>query len=380
MTLQVCNAGGCTTQSVTVIVQAPAQLEPPVINLIGCGPLAVQVDDEVSCEPVVTGEVDTYVWEAGVATGDGETFSVAFGDAGEQTIELTACNGDGCDTATAAVEVSVAPVAVPPSLSLTPALLNFGSVATERTLTIGNSGGQSLNWSLSAPAWLLVSPGGGSVLRDESDGVTVTVNRALLGSGATAGQIQVSTNVGQATVSVLVTKPDVVDPVVVAPGDIELFVAWDQVGLSSGDDAVVAWLDGASATDDLDGVLAVANSAPDPLPIGASVVVFSATDEAGNTGTAQATVTVTALVQPPIVTVTCATPVFENAASACSVTSNTGGAITTYAWSDDGGGGGGSGSTYGPTFATAGPYTVTLLATNAGGSGGDTASVTVTVP
>ena len=75
---------------------------------------------------------------------------------------------------------------------------------------------------------------------------------------------------------------------------------------------------------------------------------------------------------------TCDTPVLVNVASACSA-SNGGGAIDTYAWSDTGGGSG-TLAAYGPSWATADLYEVTLEATNAGGTSSDSMFVSVQLP
>jgi len=66
--------------------------------------------------------------------------------------------------------------------------------------------------------------------------------------------------------------------------------------------AVSDYLTAASAVDVVDGVLPVTNDAPTEFPLGATTVTFSATDSAGNHGTAQATVTVVLTNAPPLVT------------------------------------------------------------------------------
>jgi len=96
-------------------------------------------------------------------------------------------------------------------------------------------------------------------------------------------------------------------------------------------------------------------------------VTLEATN-AGGMGSDTFDVTVNAAVVAPSITITCTTPITEGGSTNCSVFSNTGDAIDTYAWSDNGGGGGGAGISYSPTLSTAGPVTVTLVATNAGGS------------
>ena len=60
-----------------------------------------------------------------------------------------------------------------------------------------------------------------------------------------------------------------------------------------------AWLAAASATDTVDGHVSVDDNAPAVLPIGDTVVTFTATDHSGNTATAQSTLTVVTGAAPP---------------------------------------------------------------------------------
>ncbi len=64
--------------------------------------------------------------------------------------------------------------------------------------------------------------------------------------------------------------------------------------------AIAAFLAGASAVDNVDGTLPVTNDGPAVFPLGETVVTFSATDAAGNLGTATASVTVTDQTAPEI--------------------------------------------------------------------------------
>ena len=64
--------------------------------------------------------------------------------------------------------------------------------------------------------------------------------------------------------------------------------------------AIAAFLAGASAVDNVDGTLPVTNDGPAVFPLGETVVTFSATDAAGNLGTATASVTVADQTAPEI--------------------------------------------------------------------------------
>jgi hypothetical protein len=74
----------------------------------------------------------------------------------------------------------------------------------------------------------------------------------------------------------------------------------DGSGTPATDATIQAFLAGATATDNVEGAVAVTNDAPATFALGATVVTFTASDGSGNTGTAQATVTVTDTT-PPVV-------------------------------------------------------------------------------
>jgi prepilin-type N-terminal cleavage/methylation domain-containing protein len=84
---------------------------------------------------------------------------------------------------------------------------------------------------------------------------------------------------------------DTTAPLVIAPPDIEV-EAQSESGTPATNPAIAAFLAIAFAVDDVDPVVAVTNDAPSIFPIGDTIVTFSATDAANNTGTATATVTV----------------------------------------------------------------------------------------
>ena len=100
-----------------------------------------------------------------------------------------------------------------------------------------------------------------------------------------------STATATVTINVQAPTPDTTAPVVTAPANIT--VAANQAA------AITAFLNGATATDNIDGTVAVTHNAPLPLSVGAHLITFSATDAASNTGTASATITVIA---PPVST------------------------------------------------------------------------------
>ncbi len=91
-----------------------------------------------------------------------------------------------------------------------------------------------------------------------------------------------------------VTIVDTSAPVITVPDDITV-EGDDLDGSSDSNSVIAAFLAGATATDNVDPSVSVTHNAPEHFPIGDTVVIFSATDQAGNVATASATVTV----EPP---------------------------------------------------------------------------------
>ena len=105
-------------------------------------------------------------------------------------------------------------------------------------------------------------------------------------------------NVGSDTATV--TIEDQTAPMVTAPGAATV-AATDTNGTLATDAAIVAFLAGASATDNVDLDLTITNNAPTTFPLGATEVIFSATDSSNLIGTATAMLTVTDQTAPVLV-------------------------------------------------------------------------------
>lgn len=85
----------------------------------------------------------------------------------------------GLDSDTVLVTITVP---APPYLAVSPATLNFGSIATDKLVAIWNSGVGTVNWNIDTagfPSWLSVSGVSGSVpdLSADTDSIVVTVDR-----------------------------------------------------------------------------------------------------------------------------------------------------------------------------------------------------------
>ena len=90
----------------------------------------------------------------------------------------------------------------------------------------------------------------------------------------------------------VLTVADQTAPVITVPASITV-AATDADGTSSTDAAIAAFLSGASATDNVDESSTVTNDGLAVFPLGETTVIFSATDAAGNIGSASAIVNVT---------------------------------------------------------------------------------------
>jgi hypothetical protein len=91
-------------------------------------------------------------------------------------------------------------------------------------------------------------------------------------------------------------------PVVTAPDSLTVDAPLCATSIPAADEPIASWLASATANDAEDGTLPVSNDAPDDFPIGATTVMFSATDSGGATGAATSTATVNDTNTAPVVT------------------------------------------------------------------------------
>ncbi|MGB9595700.1 MAG: BACON domain-containing protein, partial [Candidatus Poribacteria bacterium] len=109
-----------------------------------------------------------------------------------------------------------------PVLSFTPSSLNFGTTDTQKTLTITNNGGKTLDWQTSkGQTWLSISPSSGSLSSGQSQTITVTVNRAGLASGNYSDTISITSNGGSGSISVSMSVPEPSPSLSISPTSID---------------------------------------------------------------------------------------------------------------------------------------------------------------
>jgi len=146
----------------------------------------------------------------------------------------------------------------------------------------------------------------GATATDNVDGnitaniVTVnTVNTAVVGTYTVTYNVSDAAGNAATQLTRTVNVTDQTLPVVTAPAPI-VVAAVDALGTPASNAAIVTFLAGATATDNVGVVGAVTNNAPVTFPLGATIVTFTATDAAGNIGTATSTVTITDQAVPVI--------------------------------------------------------------------------------
>ena len=98
--------------------------------------------------------------------------------------------------------ISIVMIIPPPELSVSVNSLDFGNEETRMTFEIVNSGGGTLEWSISSDEDLVtVLPSGGET-SSETDEIAVTVSRAGLSAGDYSAELTVTSNVGDHSISV----------------------------------------------------------------------------------------------------------------------------------------------------------------------------------
>ena len=267
----------------------------------------------------------------------------------------------GSNTATVTVEDQSPPVITPPTSTTVAATDANGTAKTDAAIA----------------AFL----GSVSSLDNVDGAVTEGISNDapdLFPIGATTVTFTLADSSGlTGTATAVLTVSDQAAPVVTAPAAVTI-AATDANGTVASNSAITTFLAGASATDNVDASVTVTNDGLATFPLGATTVVFTATDAAGNTGTASAVVTVTdqdkPVVTAPADITVAATDANGTSASDSDITAFLGGATVA-----DNVGADLAISNNAPSVLVLGATTVTFTATDAAGNVGNaTAAITVT--
>jgi len=251
--------GNSGSASQTVTIQ---DTTPPVLTV----PTNVSVEANAVLSTVAIGTATataTDIFGATVTNNAPATFPL-----GVTTVTYTATDGNGL-TATATQIITVTDNTVP--VLTIPAAVSMEATGPQTAVVIGAATATDIfpvTVTSNAPATF-------------PEGVTLVTWSAT----------DANNNISTATQSVTIT--DLTAPVVTAPLAITVMAA-GAAGTPATDSAIAALLAGATATDAVGVVGLITHNAPLTFPVGITSVTFSATDAAGNIGTAIATVTIVA--------------------------------------------------------------------------------------
>jgi hypothetical protein len=271
------------------------------------------------------------------------------------TTFFTFTANDGIVDSTAArIDITVDPVNDAPTISGQPATTIGDGSNYQFTPTAIDVDGDKLAFRITnTPSWATFNPVTGALTGTpaRSDaGTTSSIVISVTDSALTA-------SLPAFNVEVLI---DAVAPVVIAPANITL-ATLNASGLPITDATVTSFLDQVSAVDDVDGAITTISNdiSGTSLPLGETLVTFSATDSSGNTGTASATITVTDQMAPviaesPVLTIEATGPETSVTLTAPEVTDNVDSDLTATA------------SSTGPF--TVGTTTITWTATDTAGN------------
>ena len=119
VSLTVTNAAGSADASITLTVFD--ELQPPAINGIDCAPSSPVVGEDVTCTAALSGgSPASWAWsDDDGGSGDGDSYTTSFSEAGDYTVSLTVANdaGDATQSTTVAVQEPPPPPPTIDSLS-----------------------------------------------------------------------------------------------------------------------------------------------------------------------------------------------------------------------------------------------------------------------
>ena len=132
------------------------------------------------------------------------------------SIYFIATYGTETDVRTVSVQMTVA--GSPPKLLLTPASYDFGTTGTSLTITVNNTGEETLNWNAGESLdWLSLNKTSGSLGAGISENVIATVSRSAKSPGTYNGTISFTSNGGNQDVSVTMTVTEPAPALSVSP-------------------------------------------------------------------------------------------------------------------------------------------------------------------
>jgi len=154
----------------------------------------------ITTEPITSSKITDTNGSFLIEGVEPETYTLQATKTGFNT-NSTTINVIAGETTTA--DLQLTPLA--PELSVSTALLNFGTSSTSLAFTITNAGVGTLTWNvISVANWITVNPANGST-ENESDVVSVTVNRTAMSFGNHYETITIGSNANSVTIDILMT-------------------------------------------------------------------------------------------------------------------------------------------------------------------------------
>ena len=352
------------TARATVVVSGTQK---PEIDSINCSPSRPDVGDRVTCEAELSGgEPDEWLWFAGSSDGAERMFTTTFDAPGRQLVWLSVSNSAGNDNASTPVEVGPGIERPDVTISCSPSSIDEGESVTCRVDR--NRGGpiDDYDWRAS----------GGSPSSSSSS----TYSPRFRSEGSYTVRLTASNSAGDDdTKSANVTVRRGVQP----PSGIRISCSPSSIHEGESVTCSVTRNRG-GPIDDYDwrasGGSPSSSSSSTYSPTfrseGSYTVRLTASNSAGDDDDST-TVGVGPDIERPDPSISCTARVLQGDRASCRVDRNRGGDIDRYSWSATGGASSGSSSTYRPRFSSYGRQTVSLTASNDGGSGSNSLSVDV---
>ncbi|MBN2424943.1 MAG: hypothetical protein JXB44_07980 [Calditrichaceae bacterium] len=121
-----------------------------------------------------------------------------------------------------------------PVMSVSPSSLNFGTSTTSIGFTISNTGGGTLNWTITDDqSWLSVSQTSGSTAAGNTSNLTASVDRSELSAGDYSGTITITPNAGSSyTINVSMTVEDALPVMSVSPASLDFGTTTTSMGFT----------------------------------------------------------------------------------------------------------------------------------------------------
>ena len=371
VSLTVANSAGNDTASTTLTITE--SLQPPAVDSISCSPSSPTVDESITCTAELSsGAPASYAWSGGSSNGSAATYTTSFSEAGEHTVSLTVTNSAGSDTDSTTVSVSVEEAVQAPVIDGINCTPSSPAAGEDITCIAGLSGGapQSYQWRAGS------SSGGGE-----------THTTSFSKAGEYTVSLTVINSAGNDTESTTLTVTEPLQPLVIESISCPR-VSTSDLGadctatLSGGAPTSWAWSGGGPTSQWADrslyhvkflrpdGVYAIA---PGDYTISLTVTNADGSDSES--------ITLTVTEPPPVIMAVRCSPatLTVNESVTCLTFIIPPHSHPSYAWSG-GASGSGSEATYTTSFSEAGEHTVSLTATNSGGSDTESTTLTVTEP